>query len=196
MSGIHRTLGRIGRVLRCLRRDRSGVAFVELALVAPTLVLLYCGAYVVSDLVTCGRKVSLTAKTVTDLTTRYATVSSTDLTSIMSNSKLVLAPYSTSNATMRVSELQITDASHASVVWSQAQNATALTTGTIVTLPTNFAPTEMQPNPTTSTVGAYIVMGEVGYTYTPLFGGTILPSPTLYNRYFMLPRLTTQVALQ
>jgi hypothetical protein len=65
-----------------------------------------------------------------------------------------------------------------------------------VTLPTNFAPTEMQPNPTTSTVGAYIVMGEVGYTYTPLFGGTILPSPTLYNRYFMLPRLTTQVVHQ
>lgn len=186
------------RLLRTVLADRSGAAFVELALVAPVLVVFYCGSYVVSDMVTCGRKVSLAARTITDLTTRYGAVTSTDVTAVLSNSALVLAPYSSSTAAMRVSEVQVTDASHAKVVWSKAQNGAALTVGTTINLPANLAPPLMQPDTTVTPnkPGAYFILGEVNYPYTPLFGGAILPSPTLYDRYFMLPRLSDQVPLQ
>jgi len=148
-------------------------------------------------MVTCGRKVSLTAHTITDLTSQYGSVSSANLTAVLSNSAYVLAPYSTATATLRISEIQVTDASHATVVWSQAQNGTALVVGTIVNLPTNMAPPLMVPNPTANpaTVGGYFIMGDISYPYVPAFGQGYLPSPTLYNRYFMLPRLSNSVPL-
>jgi len=192
----HRFATAIGR-LRQLARDCSGTAMVEMAIVAPVLFLMFTGCYVVSDMVTCGRKVSLTAHTITDLTSQYGSVSPTTLSAVLSNSAYVLAPYSTATATLRISEVQVTDASHASVVWSQAQNGTALVPGAIVNLPTNMAPPLMIPNPSASppTVGGYFVMGEISYPYVPAFGGGWLPSPVLYNRYFMLPRLSNSVPL-
>jgi Flp pilus assembly protein TadG len=186
---------------RRLAHDRSGVAYIEMALLAPVLLLMYCGSYVVSDMVTCGRKVSLTARTITDLTSQYGSVTPTDTAAVLSNAAYVLAPYNSANAGMRISEIQVTDASHATVIWSEAQNATALTKGSIVTLPANLAPPKMVPNTVTDTtsavynngIGGMFIMGEISYAYTPAFGGGWLPSPTLYNRYFMLPRLTTTI---
>jgi len=183
--------------LRALSRDCSGAALVEMAIVAPLLFLMYSGSYVVSDMVTCGRKVSLTAHTITDLTSQYGSVSTADLTAVLSNSAYVLAPYSTATATLRISEIQVVDASHATVVWSRAQNGTALVPGAIVTLPTNMAPPLMVPNPSANpaTAGGYFIMGEIAYPYVPTFGQGYLPSPILYNRYFMLPRLSNSVPL-
>lgn len=183
--------------LRRLARDCSGTALVEMAFVGPVLFLMFTGSYVVGDMVTCGRKVSLTAHTITDLTSQYGAVAPANLTAVLSNSAYVLAPYSTANATLRISEVQVTDASHASVIWSQAQNGTALIAGTIVNLPANMAPPLMVPNPAASppTVGGYFIMGEISYPYVPAFGGGWLPSPNLYNRYFMLPRMSNSIPL-
>ncbi|WP_353230679.1 TadE/TadG family type IV pilus assembly protein [Novosphingobium sp.] len=188
-------LPRLIRAAQALARDRSGVAFVEMALLTPVLFLMYTGAYVVSDMVTCGRKVSLTARTITDLTSQYGSVSSANLTAVLSNSAYVLAPYNSANAGLRISELQVTDASHAKVVWSKGQNATALAVNAVVTLPTNLAPSLMIPSNANNQTGAFIIMGEISYAYTPAFGGGWIPSPALYNRYFMLPRLSTAIPL-
>lgn len=179
--------------LRRLARDRTGVAYIEMALLAPVLLLMYCGSYVVSDMVTCGRKASLTAHSIADLGSQYGSVTTTDLTAVMTNSKYVLAPYDASIAGVRISEVQVTDASHANVVWSKAQNTTALTVGSSVTLPANMAPALMIPSSSNGNIGGMFVMGEVTYPYTPAFGGGWLPAPNLYNRYFMLPSLTTTV---
>jgi Flp pilus assembly protein TadG len=179
--------------LRALARNRSGVAIIEFALVAPVLMLMYCGAYVVSDMVTCGRKVSLAARSITDLGSQYASLTSAQAAAILTNSAYVIAPYSSTNASMRISEIQVTDASHAIVVWSNAPNSTALAIGTVINLPKNMAPVDMQPNLLTLTPGSYFIMGEVSYSYTPAFGMGWLPSPSLYNRYFMLPRVSTSV---
>ena len=184
---------KFARYLRRLAHDRSGVAYIEMALLAPVLFMMYCGSYVVSDMVTCGRKVSLTARTITDLGSQYGTVTTTQLQAVLTNSKYVLAPYDASLTGTRISEIQITDASHAKVVWSQKQNATALAVGTVINLPTNMAPPMMIPSSSNGNTGGMMIMGEISYTYTPAFGGGWLPSPNLYNRYFMLPRLTTTI---
>jgi len=183
--------------IRRLLRDRGGVAYIEMALMAPVLLLMYCGAYVITDMVSCGRKASLTAHAIADLTSQYTTVSTAQVTAIMTNAADVLAPYNASNAGFRVSEIQITGASTAVVVWSQAQNGTALAVNTVVNLPTGMAPAEMQPSTTNgvTTPGAYFIMGEISYAYTPGFGAGWLPSPNLYNRYFMLPRVSASIPL-
>ncbi len=194
-----RRLPRVIRHLRVLGRDRSGTAMIEFAILAPVLFLMYTGSFVISDMVTCGRKVSLAARTITDLTSQYGSVSPSDLTAVLSNSAYVLAPYNSSNATLTISEVQVTDASHATVVWSQSQinnqTAAGYTVGTIVNLPVNLAPALMLPNPSTNpaTPGGYFIMGEISYTYTPLFGQSYVPPTKMYNRYFMLPRLTSYI---
>lgn len=186
---------RVLQGLRALAHDRSGVAYIEMAFLAPVMVLMYCGCYVISDMVTCGRKASLTARSITDLASQYGSVTTTQLTAVLSNAAYVMAPYDATIAGLRISEVQISDASHAKVVWSQGQNATALVAGTTVNLPANLAPTLMIPSSSNNQTGGMLIMGEVSYPYTPAFGQGWLPSPTLYNRYFMLPRLTTTIPL-
>jgi Flp pilus assembly protein TadG len=186
------------KLLRALCRlafDRSGVAYIEMALIAPVLLLMYCGSYVVSDMVTCGRKVSLTAHTVADLASQYGSVTQANLTAVMSNSAYVLAPYNSANAQLRISEVQVTDASHAKVIWSRATtNSTPLAVNAVVNLPTNLAPPLMVPSVANNQTGGYFIMGEISYAYTPAFGQGWLPSPNLYNRYFMLPRMSSALA--
>ena len=190
---LARTPARFARCVRTLAHNRSGVAYIEMALIAPVLLLMYCGSYVVSDMVTCGRKVSLSARTITDIGSQYASLTSAQAAAILSNSAYVIAPYDWTNASMRLTEIQVTDASHGVVVWSKAQNGTALVATAVVTLPTGMAPIDMQPNVATGTPGAYFIMGEITYPYTPAFGMGWLPSPNLYNRYFMLPRVSSSV---
>ena len=192
MRALARLWHRLG--LRKLAQDRSGVAYIEMALLAPVLLMMYCGSYVVSDMVTCGRKVSLTARTITDLGSQYGSVTVVQLQAVLTNSQYVLAPYNAANAGTRISEVQVTDASHAVVVWSQAQGkANALAVNSVVNLPANMAPPLMVPSASNGNTGGMFIMGEIAYSYTPSFGGGWLPSPNLYNRYFMLPRLTTTI---
>lgn len=186
---------RLNRLFRTLAVDCAAVAVTELALAAPVLILLYCGAYTVSDVAACNRKVARVARTITDLTSRYPAVTNTDLTNILDSSALVLAPYATAKGSMRITEIQVTDASHGKVIWSKAKNGTALTVGTSVTLPTNLVPALMLPTTTPAKAGAYFLMGEVSYAYKPLFGATIISAPTLYSKIFMLPRLSDSVPL-
>jgi Flp pilus assembly protein TadG len=131
---------------------RAGVALVEFAIAVPVLITLYLGAFVLSDEISCSRKVTVTARTVTDLTTRYASMTSTQLATIMASSAQVLAPYPVNKASVRVSELLVTGSTQ--VVWSQANAASgtatipALTVGSTITLPANMA-----------TTGTYLVLG-------------------------------------
>ncbi|MDF8331766.1 TadE/TadG family type IV pilus assembly protein [Novosphingobium cyanobacteriorum] len=192
---MRRLQGCLATMLRRLRADRTATAVTELALAAPVLILLYCGAYTISDVAACNRKVTRVARTLTDVTSRYPAVTTADLTNILNNSALVLAPYATAKGSMRISEIQVTGASTGKVIWSQAKNGTALTVGTAVALPTNLAPTEMLPTTSPVKAGAYFLMGEVSYAYTPLFGATIMKAPKLYTKVYMLPRLSDSVPL-
>lgn len=94
-----------------------------------------------------------------------------------------MSPYPIANAAARVTEVSVVDATHGKVVWSQAQNGTALTVGTLVTIPSGSA-----------TVGTWLIVGEIDYTYKP---------PVAYwkqmhfaDRIMMSPRLSDQVTLQ
>lgn len=182
-------------LLSRLGTDRAGTALTELAISAPVLILLYCGAYSLSDAMACDRKVVRAARALADVTSRYAAVTGNDLQTILDTSVYVMQPYAASKAWSRISELQVTDASHARVVWSRARNGTALTVGTTVDLPANLAPTLMQPDAATKRAGAFFLLGEAGYTYTPVFGAEIMPAPRLAAKIYMLPRLSDSVPL-
>jgi Flp pilus assembly protein TadG len=115
-------------LLKRLAASIRGVVLVEFAVALPVLLVLYLGGYAVSDMVSCNRKVGTATRALTDLVSRtmsptlvYNAPQSADATSDLSASAVVLAPYTLSNATEQISLLRICDATHAYVVWTQAQ---------------------------------------------------------------------------
>jgi Flp pilus assembly protein TadG len=171
-------------LLRALRSDRRGNAMIEFAVAAPVMILLYVGGYTLSDVIACNRKVTITARTIADLTTRYSSVTESDVQNILNVSTQVLTPYSAGNAAAGVAELQVTDATHAKVIWTRPVSDTSLVVNSSVVIPTSMA-----------AVGTYMIMGRVTYTYTPNVKFTNTGTMKLADTILMLPRVSDQVPI-
>ncbi len=141
-------------VLRRAARDTRGAVLVEFALCLPVLLILYSGGCCVSDMLAASRKVTIATRSLVDLTSRslspsivYNDPSSINGRSYLSASAVVLSPYKLDKAEQEVSLVRVCDATHAFVVWTQAQtqNADGSTVTpvdssvTAGTLPTNEA---------------------------------------------------------
>jgi Flp pilus assembly protein TadG len=176
---------------RGLWRDGRGSMLVEFAVALPVLLGLYLGSYVLCDEFAAGRKVTITARAITDLVTRYGAMSTDQVKVVMAASGQILVPYAGNAPRVRVSEILVTSATAGRVVWSvvpttQASDATmpALAACTVVTLPKGMA-----------TVNIYLVLGEVSLTYTPPVGlGSQTPT-ILRDRSYMSPRNVSAIPL-
>lgn len=174
--------------LRALGASRSGVALVEFAICMPVLFVMYMCVFVLSDELSCSRKTTITARTMADLTSRYASLTPSSLQTIMAASGQVMTPYTTGTSTARISELLVTSPTTASVVWSQSLTGstmtTGLATGTVVVLPLNMA-----------TTGTYLILGEMTYVYQPVIGLGSNAALTLYDKSYMSPRISNAIPL-
>jgi Flp pilus assembly protein TadG len=161
-----------------LLRDCCGLSAVEFAIILPFMLLLYLGAYEVTQGIAVKRMVTLTADTVANLTAQFPTVSqSSQMPDILGASATVLTPYPQANAVVTVSEIGIDANGNATVTWSQSLNGSARATGSSVEVPANLA------TPNTS-----IILGETTYAYTPLFTYFNMGTVNIYSSVFMIPR--------
>lgn len=202
-------------MLRRLARHSGGVILVEFALVLPLLVLMLLGSFVISDMIVCYRKVTVTTRALADLVSRSISPSSvpasSTVTTYLNSAELVMTPYSSTNLTVQVSELRVCDATHAWVVWSQAQTGTTAATAsqtasTVVTIPTSLITAPMIPtspdgsdvcNNTTSsstktqvgTAGGYLYYAQVAYAYTPAVSYQASRTTNMADAIYMIPRL-------
>lgn len=104
---------RLLRGLQALRRDKSGNALVEFAMVASTMIFMYLGSAQLSDAINASRRVTITARALADLSSRTPSdvgsrigeLKESQLSTIMAASAQVLHPYSVENAQIRVSEV-------------------------------------------------------------------------------------------
>ena len=144
----------------------------------PFMLLLYLGSFEISQAVAIKRQVALTASTVANIVSQYATISATnDLPDILGASAVVLTPYSSSHAVVTVSVIGIDANGKATVTWSQSLHGTARTVGATVTLPASL------DVPNTS-----LVFGETTYAYTPIMDFMKMGTVNLYSSVYMLPR--------
>ncbi len=191
-------LTRRSRALRIARKligDKRATAVVETALILPaallTLALVLYGAQGFAV----QRKVSQTARTVTDLITQATPTLYSSGSSVMTKAAVdnflqvasaVLAPYSAANMKMVVSEVLVgSSGTTATVQWSEPYNGgTARPANQVITLPGTIG---------TGQAGNYFVFGEVYYNYIPLNFYMSLSPISLYGSIYLTPRQSTSI---
>lgn len=192
-------------MLKRLFRDRDGVAMVEFALALPLMLMLFMGCYVISDMISCHRKVTATTRALTDLASRGISPSSTPagttVSTYMSSANLVMSPFDVTKASLQISQLRVCDTSRAYVVWSQAQTGNTaatptLTPKTVVDVPAGVISSYMVPTTPNACVtgvagtsGAYLFYGQVSYAYTPTIGFGVKLTTNMGDQLYMSPRL-------
>jgi Flp pilus assembly protein TadG len=180
---------------RAFGGDARATALVETALILPSALLLFALLIYGAEGFAIQRKVTLTARTVTDLITQATPTLYSNQASVMSAASIsnylqvasaVLAPYAAANMSMVVSQVLVNSGgTTATVTWSEPYNGgTARQAGKGLTLPGTIG---------TGQAGNYFVFGEVYYTYTPLNFYMSLSPITLYGSIYLTPRQETSI---
>jgi len=80
-------------VLRRFRRDRSGLAAVEFALILPALIIILFGIAETSQALAARTDISNIATVASDLVAQAKSLTSTDMTNVFNAASIVLYPY-------------------------------------------------------------------------------------------------------
>ena len=170
------------RLLRNLARDNSGIAATEFAVIVPIMLVMFFGTVEFSSGVAVDRKVTLMARTLSDLTSQSVSVGDTEMTNFFAASAAIMTPYSATPTQSTITELYVDPATlRARVQWSKG--TTPRTAGSQVAIPSALA-----------VAGTYLIFSEVSYLYTPTIGyvmskSGVALSDTAYTR----PRQSTCV---
>jgi Flp pilus assembly protein TadG len=166
------------------RADRRGTSALEFALLLPVMLTLYVAGTEISNAIAIDRKVTITARTVTDLVSRAGSISTADMSDVLAASAAVISPYVPNNLMVTVSEIYIDNNGNAKV-WgfSCSYQGTPRTIGQSVTLP-----------PQLTVNNSYLIWGEAQYNYTPPIAYVISGTLNLKDQIFMSPRMTSSVS--
>jgi Flp pilus assembly protein TadG len=163
MKAISTMWFRVRRSAANLVGDCRAIAAVEFAVIVPVMMVMFFGTVEFASAVAVSRKVTLVARTLSDLTSQSTVVANSDLTNFFSAAYGILYPYSAppypATATKEtISELFIDPVTlKARVQWSQG--AAPRATSSPVTVPAALA-----------VGGTYLIYSEVSYVYTPAVG--------------------------
>ena len=138
-----------------LRGNNSGVAAIEFAMIIPIMAVLFIGTNEFSAGVAIDRKVTIMARTLSDLTSQNTEVTDAKLTNFFNASKAIMTPYPSTPVEGTISELYINpDTKKARVQWSQGTSAHK--PGDIIDIPDAL-----------KIAGTYLIFSEVKYKYVP-----------------------------
>jgi Flp pilus assembly protein TadG len=167
MTSIRNRWLRARLAATALAHDGRGVAAIEFAMLVPIMLVLFFGTVEFSSGVAVNRKVTLMARTFSDLVSQNFSVTSTQLQGFFNADTAIMTPYDSTPTRAVISELYIDPATlNARVQWSFAYGtgATPLGIGTIVTLPSNGA---------LAVSGTYLIYSQISYNFKPAanYGG-------------------------
>jgi len=163
-------------------RDKGASAAVEFAVIVPIMLTLFFGVIEFSSGVAVDRKVTLVARTLSDLTSQSSSVTDTDLTNFTATGRAIMTPYSTTPLNSTVSELYVDPTTLAAKVkWSKVTAPRG--TGTTVSIPAALLIDD-----------TYLIYSEVDYKYVPTVGYVMAKAGVTLSDYtFTRPRQSTSV---
>jgi Flp pilus assembly protein TadG len=146
---------RLRRHVVALRGNNSGLAAVEFAMIIPLMAMLLLGTYEFSAGVAIDRKVTIMARTLSDLTSQNTSVDDTKLTNFFNASGAIMTPYPSTPVEGTITELYINPSTlKARVQWSQGAHVHA--PGDIIEIPDALKMAD-----------TYLIYSEVKYKYVP-----------------------------
>jgi Flp pilus assembly protein TadG len=148
---------RVRRSVQDLFGDIRGIAAIEFAMIVPIMLILFFGTDEFASGIAVNRKVTLMARTLSDLTSQNTSVTTTQLSNIFNASTGIMTPYPSSPVNARIVELYIDSSLVVHQIWT-ATSGTTPPTGT-VTVPTAL-----------KVAGSYLIYSEVSYNYVPAVG--------------------------
>ena len=192
-----------------LFNDSSGIAATEFAMIVPIMLVMFFGTVEISSGVAVDRKVTLVARTVSDLTSRalptaqsqsWSTVDDNYLQNVFTASIAILNPYAADPVKVTLSEIYVDPTGKvAKIQWSRAATiAIGATQATLVA----SSPSRTPGNDVTSIVPSkllvpqtYLIFSEVKYLYKPAIGYVMASSGvTLSDVAYTRPRQAVCVA--
>lgn len=165
---------------RRFRDDVHGVSAVEFALLLPLMLTMYLGGLEVSQAIATSRKVTLVSRTVADLASQVAKITSADMTTLLNASATVVSPYPSGTLKVTVSQVKIDGNGDATIDWSETLGGTKRSGS--ATLPAGL-----------KVANTYLIWAEAEYTYVPTFGSGITGSLALTDQLYMRPRVSNSV---
>ena len=153
-----------------LLNDCRGIVAVEFAVIVPVMLVMFFGVVEFSSGVAVDRKVTLVARTLSDLVSQSTTVLDTDLTNAGQTAKAILTPYSATPLKSSITELYVDPTTLvARVQWSKA--LTIDSAGNVSFGVAAHAPKDIVTIPVALKVGGtYLIWSEVSYVYKPTIG--------------------------
>ena len=156
-----------------LLHDHSGIAATEFAVIVPIMLVMFFGTVEFSSGVAVDRKVTLVARTLSDLTSQTAVaVDDTYLQNVFTASIAILTPYSATPTKATLSEIYVDSSKNATVQWSRAATIAAGASQATLAVSARKAGdtvTSIVP-PALLVPKTYLIFSEVSYLYTPAVG--------------------------
>ncbi|HMM88580.1 TadE/TadG family type IV pilus assembly protein [Bradyrhizobium sp.] len=178
MNLIRKICLRLRRRAVEMRDNTSGLAAIEFAMIIPLMALMLVGTNEFAAGVAIDRKVTIMARTLSDLTSQNTSVSDTQFTNFFNAANAIMTPYASSPVQGTISELYVNPSTlKARVQWSNGANAR--TAGEIMDIPDAL-----------KIAGTYLILSEVKYKYVPSVAWFInkVNGITLTNFSYTRPR--------
>jgi Flp pilus assembly protein TadG len=172
------TKPRTPRILRRFADSTRGVAAIEFAAILPVLAIIFLASFDGARALATYMKVRAATYALGSITNQYATIASTDMSSILGAVTVVMSPYNTGNTSVTVSQIKINGSGTASVEWSANQGGSVLTTAP--TLPSAMV-----------VDSSYLIYAQVSNTFTPMFGFFGSGGITFTDYLYVTPRSVT-----
>ncbi|MFC5344206.1 TadE/TadG family type IV pilus assembly protein [Brevundimonas staleyi] len=161
--------------------DLSGSSAVEFAIIAPVIVLIYFGLAEFCQAYMAQRRMGHATSQVADIVAQYQTVNATLVDNTFALGGIVLAPFSDSTLSLRVTSITRGTDGVARVVWSRGNGTLGKRAG-VVTVPAGLIAN-----------GENIIMSEGTYAYTSPLGQVLPGTRTFSHTYWLRPRLVNAI---
>lgn len=199
LGGPMQAIANIWRNARCSARDfvadKRALAATEFAVIVPLMLVMFFGTVEFSSAVAIDRKVTLIARTLSDLTSQSTSLADADMQNTFTASISVVMPYDAALVKGTISQIYVDANSVATVQWSKAgviaSGATQATLATSARKAGDKVTSEIPP--TLLIPSSYLILSEANYTYTPTIGYVLKPKITLSDLSYTRPRQVTCV---
>jgi Flp pilus assembly protein TadG len=167
-------------------RDRRGVSAIEFALIAPVLILLYCGMAEMSQAMMAQRRLSNITSATGDLMAQSTQTGPLKSADIFKIADTIMAPFPTATLKICLASVVSDSTGKDTVAW-QVTSKTGMTNCPAKDSEVKDIPVGVLP------ASQSVILAKASYVYTSTFG-LVMPSNLTFNRtYYLRPRKTDAV---